>query len=225
MEKNPSEFKSDARPVESVSWHECKEFIKRLNSRLDGLDARLPTEAEWEYGCRAGTTTATFKGNLKIQGECNAPLLDTISWYGGNSGVDFDLKNGRDSSGWAGKQFEHTRAGTHPVGLKTVNPWGLHDMLGNVWEWCEDWFGEYEGGRAIDPTGPEEGSDRVIRGGSWFNFARHVRSACRFNLEPESRRLSLGFRFARGQEQEQGGHPGQGRGTRPGQGWQRRERK
>ena len=200
MGKNPSRFKSPDRPVETVSWDDCQKFIARLNGEMPGLQLRLPTEAQWEYACRAGTTAATYSGDLKIKGANNAPVLDEIAWYGGNSGVDFELKNGYDSSGWAEKQYEHRQAGSHPVALKAPNAWGLYDMLGNVWEWCEDWYADYSGADEIDPRGPAVGAGRVIRGGSWFDFARGVRAACRGHGGPGIRDDGLGFRCARVQE-------------------------
>ena len=123
-------------PVESVSWDDAKEFIEALNKLSGKKRFRLPTEAEWEYACRAGTTTAVYNGNMEILGERNAPILDSIAWYGGNSGVDYD--GGYDSSGWNEKQYEHSKAGVHPVGRKLPNSWGLYDMIGNVYEWVED---------------------------------------------------------------------------------------
>ena len=140
MGGNPSYFKHPKRPVEQVSWDDAQQFLQKMNARVSGLDLMLPTEAQWEYACRAGTDKATYGGPMQILGDYNAPVLDGIAWYGGNSGVGFELDNGVDSSGWSGKQYSHSRAGTRPVGLKTPNDWGLYDMLGNVWEWCADDF-------------------------------------------------------------------------------------
>ncbi len=143
MGSNPSYFVSPDRPVEQVSWDDCQEFLQKLNERVPVLKARLPSEAEWEQACRAGTQTATWLGDLEILGECNAPLLDEIAWYGGNSGQEYELENGYDSSGWPNKQYPHTKADTHPVRTKAASPLGLFDLLGNVYEWCMDWYGAY----------------------------------------------------------------------------------
>ena len=201
--KNPSEFKSDDRPVEQVSWDDCRGFIRELNALVPGLDVRLPTEAEWEHACRAGTVTATWVGDLEILGRNNAPVLDAVAWYGGNCGVGFELENGWDTTGdlWKEKQYEFSRGGTHPVMGKDPNPFGLYDMLGNVYEWCRDWQGAYPDGPVTDPTGPETGSFRVFRGGSWFVDARYVRAAYRYWYDPADRYDFLGLRLARGQEQ------------------------
>ena len=203
MQSNPSRFVSDDRPVEQVSWDDCGKFIGWLNRLLDGFEARLPTEAEWERACRAGTTAATWVGNLTLRGLHNAPELDAIAWYGGNSGVGFDLDNGQDSSGWSEKQYPHTRAGTHPVGLLQANPYGLHDMLGNVWEWCQDAAESlsepYAPEPAVDPVSPHQGANRVSRGGSWDGVARRVRAAYRDAFLPGDRFVGFGFRLAGGQ--------------------------
>ena len=158
---NPSKFKGADRPVEKVSWSDCDEWIRKANSMTGGLNLRLPTEAEWEYAARAGTTGPRY-------GE-----LDAIGWYDGNSGNQ-----------------------THPVSQKAANAWGLHDMIGNVWEWCSDWYGDYPTGNATDPRGPSSGSFRVRRGGSWVNVARVARSAFRFRNAPGNRSNNLGFRPA-----------------------------
>ncbi len=200
MGANPSSFEAPSRPVEQVSWDDCQEFVDRLNFRIRGLEVHLPTEAEWEYACRAGTETATWLGDLEILGQRNAPLLDEIAWYGGNSGVGLDPGVGVDSSGWNEKQHPHTRAATREVALKRPNPWGLYDMLGNVEEWCWDWQGTYQPEVAIDSEGPEGGAGRVIRGGSWFDGARSVRAAYRLWYHPGKRNHYLGFRLSRGQE-------------------------
>ncbi len=192
MGENPSRFQSPERPVEQVSWEDAKAFIEKLNSLLPDLELTLPSEAQWEYACRADTQTATYAGDLDILGELNAPLLDKIAWYAGNSGVDFELENGYDSSYWEEKQYQ--QAGTHPVALKQANAWGLYDMLGNIDEWCEDYWGDYSVEIQTNPTGVADGSSRVVRGGSWFNFARIVRAAYRNHYVPDYRGLKLGFR-------------------------------
>ncbi|MFO0606122.1 MAG: formylglycine-generating enzyme family protein [Polyangiales bacterium] len=199
MRSNPSHFVSADRPVEQVRWQECVEFLRALNGRVAGLGARLPTEAEWERACRAGATTATWVGDLEIYGESNAPVLDGLAWYGGNSGRGFELKNGADISNRREKQYPDTRAGTHPVGQKAANPLGFYDLLGNVWEWCSDWYRAYDVAPSIDPTGPELGTRRVLRGGSWSRQARNVRAATRNSYDPGYRYDYLGFRLARSQ--------------------------
>ena len=169
MGENPSEFTSDTRPVEEVSFDDVQAFLEKLEKEIPGIGLALPSEAQWEYACRAGSTTAIYTGELAILGMNNAPALDPIAWYGGNSGVDFDLDHGFDSSDWPEKQYDHKKAGTRPVGLKLPNSWGLYDMLGNVWEWCQDGPRDYEAEPVVDPSGPMDGSQRVLRGGSWSN--------------------------------------------------------
>jgi formylglycine-generating enzyme required for sulfatase activity len=198
MGNNPSRFKSPTRPVERVSWGDCQVFIERLNERIPDLDLSLPSEAQWEYACRAGTDTATYAGALEILGESNAPGLDLVAWYGGNSGVDFELEEGADSSSWSEKQYPHEKVGTHPVGLKQPNAWGLYDMLGNVDEWCIDGLRDYQDTPVKDPQGPlEDGGGRVFRGGSWSGSARVVRCSFRVAVGPGRRDFILGFRCAR----------------------------
>jgi formylglycine-generating enzyme required for sulfatase activity/3',5'-cyclic AMP phosphodiesterase CpdA len=152
-------------PVTKVSWFAAVSFCRWLAARAAwGHGARLPTEAEWEYACRAGTTARFWPGD----GEED---LDRVGWYGKNSG-----------------------RGTHPAGEKPANPWGLHDVHGNVRGWCADWFGAYPAEAQVDPAGPPSGDARVIRGGSWGNTARGARSAFRDWLDPDVRWRVLGFR-------------------------------
>ena len=165
MGNNPSNWKGDDLPVETVSWNDCQEFIRKLNSQYPGHNYRLPTEAEWEYACRAGTTTRFYSGDRDSD-------LDGVGWYDGNSSSK-----------------------THPVGQKRLNSWGLYDMHGNVWEWCQDWKGDYPSGSVTDPKGPSSGSYRVLRGGSWGNGPWYCRSAYRTGSNPDSRSYNLGFRL------------------------------
>ncbi len=173
MGGNPSAFQGDDLPVERVSWDDCQAFIKKVNAAL-GCGARLPTEAEWEYACRAGTTTAYFWGN---------------ALNGNRANCDGNYPCGTAKKG---PYLEKTT----PVGKYGANPWGLCDMHGNVWEWCADWYGEYPTGSVTDPTGPASGGSRVLRGGSWRNGARYCRSAYRSSSYPGLRDFSLGFRLS-----------------------------
>ncbi len=199
MGANPSQFKTPDRPVQRVSWEDCRKFIDTLNELEQGLDVRFPTEAQWEYACRAGTTTATYAGDLKILGENNAPLLDRIAWYGGNSGREFDLDNGWDISSWREKQYaSDKRAGSRRVGGRLPNAFGLHDMLGNVYECCADWKAAYPTSRVRNPDGPTGGDVRVLRGGSWFSHPGDVRAAYRYASHPSTSDSFTGFRLARG---------------------------
>lgn len=199
MGGNPSRFVSPDRPVEQVSWDDCQAFLGCLDVLLPGLGARLPTEAEWENACRAGTSAATWAGDLAILGLNDAPLLDEIAWYGGNCGVDFELTDGHTIS-WSEKQYDFVSGGSHPVGRKTANPLGIHDLLGNVWEWCSDHYGPYEECGVVDPVGVSSGSQRVRRGGSWGSPARRVRAAARLALGASEHEYGLGFRLVRGHQ-------------------------
>jgi formylglycine-generating enzyme required for sulfatase activity len=195
MGSNPSRFKGPNRPVEQVTWFDAVHFCNVL-SELAGLtphyrvasirrgdeggiiDAeveliegangyRLPTEAEWEYACRAGTTTAFSFGD-------DESMLAKHAWFDENSGF-----------------------GTHPVATKRSNAWGLFDMHGNVWDWCSDWYDAYPSGAVTDPQGPRSGTLRVLRGGSWFGFSRPCRAAFRLGRGPAGRDCDFGFRVAR----------------------------
>lgn len=198
---NPSRFQAPDRPVEQVSWDDVHErFLSRLDDGPDG--PRLPTEAEWERACRAGTVAGTWLGALEIDGDpdnsSNAPLLDGVAWYGGNSGHGFELDNGEDSSGWPNKQYHHRTAGSRPVAQRDPNPWGLFDVLGNVDEWCLDAGGTRSDGPVTDPPPADGGAVRVSRGGSWGSHARYCRAACRRWAPPDGRWRRRGFRLLRG---------------------------
>ena len=160
MGSNPSYFTGDAnRPVETVSWDACQQFIATLN-QLTGMNFRLPTEAEWEYAARGGNMT----GGYKYAGSND---INEIAWWDDNA-CDGVGENSPDY-------------GTHPVALKKANELGLYDMSGNVWEWCQDWYGPYSEEAQINPTGPETGTEHLHRGGSWINYARNCRVSCRFH--------------------------------------------
>jgi serine/threonine protein kinase/formylglycine-generating enzyme required for sulfatase activity len=166
---DPSEFKGAKNPVEGISWEDCQDFLEKLNDKVGKNMGkfRLPTEAEWEYACRAGSTTKYHFGDAEIR-------LTEYAWYDENS-----------------------RGKTHPVGQKKPNAWGLHDMHGNVSQWCQDRFGVYLQSEQEDPQGPSEGRCRVIRGGGWDADPHHCRSACRGLMEPRGFRLNnLGCRLA-----------------------------
>ena len=202
MGTNPARFQSPDRPVEQVSWEDCQSFIRAVRRANPELAVRLPTEAEWEYACRAGTETALPNGrDLIIYGHGNGPALDGIAWYGGNSSVGFDLTNGFDVSRLPERQYTGQMAGTHSVGEKNANARGFHDMIGNVFEWCSDWYrADFRG--TVDPentSSPQTFKDgitgRVSRGGGWISDARNCRSASRLGYQPSERNADQGFRL------------------------------
>jgi formylglycine-generating enzyme required for sulfatase activity len=181
-----------------TSWVDARNWLAKMNQKHPlpaGWKWDLPTEAQWEYACRAGTETALPNGPLTIKGDHNGPELEAIAWYGGNSSVGYK-DNGVDTSGWKDKRYPGGTAGAREVGLKQANAWGLHDMIGNVWEWCTDWYGDYPSGATSDPTGPTNGSDRVFRGGGWEFRAALCRSAVRVWGTPGERGDGCGFRPA-----------------------------
>ena len=163
MGDNPSKIKGGKLPVTNISWEDCHEFIKKLNKKTNG-EYRLPSEAEWEYACRAGTTTAYSFGD-------NITPKDAI--YGGSA-----------------------IGAPAAIGSYKPNAFGLYDMHGNVWEWCEDWFKELPQETTIDPKGPTTSAGRVLRGGSFY-WESSVRSSSRADFPPTSRNFDFGFRLAR----------------------------
>jgi formylglycine-generating enzyme required for sulfatase activity len=172
--KNPSYFLGDLqRPVEKVSHVDAVAYCSALTQRErqvgrlpPGYEYRLPSEAEWEYACRAGTTNFFSFGDATAE-------ADPFAWT-----------------------QENSQASTHPVGQKRPNPWGLHDIHGNVWEWCLDWFGEYPAMDVTDPVGPARGKFKVFRGGGWNNEAQFARSANRFMMAPSNSIYFVGFRIS-----------------------------
>ena len=149
--------------MEEVSWDDCQEFIRKLNS-LTGQSFRLPTEAEWEFAARGGN---------KSRGYAGSNTIDNVAWY-----------------------WENSNSQTHNVANKTANELGLYDMSGNVWEWCQDWYGSYTSSSQTNPTGPLSGSRRVRRGGSWFDSAGRCRVSYRSYFTPADGSGDLGLRLA-----------------------------
>ncbi len=168
MKKNPSTEEDANFPVNRVSWNDCQEFIKKLNKLTGKKGFRLPTEAEREYACRAGTSTKVYFGADPSDEE-----YEKHAWLRTNSEGEL-----------------------HVVGSLKSNPWGLYDILGNVWEWCSDWYGPYKAGDQTDPQGPETGTEKVFRGGSWMARPIWIRAADRGKFTPENRRNTGGLRVA-----------------------------
>jgi uncharacterized protein (TIGR02996 family) len=162
----PGFQQSDRHPVVFVDWKDAQAMAAWLTRKEKGMVYSLPTEAQWEYACRAGTATMYFWGD-------DADRLGEYAWFQENSGKE-----------------------THPVETKKPNPWGLWQMPGNVWEWCQDWYDDYTEGDARDPKGAARGTFRVLRGGGWLNDSSFFRSAYRVRNYPSFRRASYGFRLA-----------------------------
>lgn len=185
MANRPAHFQGDKLPVEKVSFGEALEFCQKLSALAEekaaGRKYRLPTEAEWEYACRAGTSTPFSFGEALNGKQAN--------------------HNGAQPYGTAsaGPNLEKTT----PVGSYAPNAWGLYDMHGNVWEWCADWYGPLEVDEAIDPSGADKGTGRVLRGGSWANAGKNCRAADRYGYDPTSRKNYLGFRVVLVLEKDQ----------------------
>ena len=182
MGSNPSNFKGTQQPVESVSWDDCQDFIRKLNQQT-GQRFRLPTEAEWEFAAKGGKKSAGFE----YSGSDN---LDNVGWYWENSGVR------RLSGDWDYDKIKANNCKPHDVKTKQANELGLYDMSGNVWEWCQDWYGDYPSSGQTNPTGPASGSGRVGRGGGWFDDARFCRVSFRNYYAPDGRGSILGLRLA-----------------------------
>ena len=174
MGGNPSSFKGTELPVDSVSWDDAQRFINKLNGMKPELQLCLPTEAQWEYACRAGTTTPFSFGNNINTDQVN---------YNGNSPYNKGRKG----------EFRNR---TVEVKAFPPNAWGLYQMHGNVWEWCQDWYEAYPHQPVTAPKGAVSGADRVLRGGSWIDGGRHCRSASRNALDPASGLSDCGFRLA-----------------------------
>ncbi len=171
---NPEFPQTETHPVTCLSWNDVQKFIEWLTGK-EGKTYRLPTETEWEYACRAGTTTPFYTGNC----------------------ISTDQANYDGTHPMPGCPEGEYRKGPVEVESFEPNPWGLHDMHGNVWEWCQDKYKrDYPSGRVTDPKGPTSGWERVLRGGSWHNYAGHIRSALRYRYYPDKWLNYSGFRLA-----------------------------
>jgi formylglycine-generating enzyme required for sulfatase activity len=192
MGTNPSEFKGDNLPVETVSWFDAAEYCNKRSQKegltpaytINGTNVtwnqnangyRLPTEAEWEYACRAGTTTPFSTGNNITTDQAN---------YDGN----YPYNNNAEGE---------YRDKPTPAGSFAPNAWGLYDMHGNVYEWCWDWYGNYSSGAQTNPAGAVSGACRVMRGGSWYDVGQSLRSAYRGIYLPSDGHFDIGLRLAR----------------------------
>ena len=188
-------------PVYYVSWEDAMEFCRKLTGKERAAKRlprdtiySLPTESQWEYACRAGTKTTTYAGDMVVLGENNAPVLNDIAWYGGNCGVGY---KGRGwTTNFPNRAFPGRVGGPRRVGQKQPNAWQLRDMLGNLYEWVEDWSGYYPQRDVTDPRGPDRGEKKLFRGGAWKHLATMSRAARRFEDVPTIRLNYIGFRVA-----------------------------
>ena len=177
MGSNPSKYAGYDKPVDKVSWEDCQVFLKELN-KIVGKQFRLPTEAEWEFAARGGIKSRGYKysGSNKIK---------DVAWI--------------DSNTWLAKsktEDGHSGLGSRDVKTKQPNELGIYDMSGNIWEWCQDWYGMYDGNAQTNPGGVSTGKQKVRRGGSWFNDGRGARVSMRAGSAPDKRDESIGFRLA-----------------------------
>ena len=185
MGSNPSHFnKCDQCPVERVSWGDVQVFLKKLNTKFPGKNYRLPTEAEWEFAAQGGTS---YKG-YEYSGSQD---LNEVGWFSENSG------DKRLSGGSKSELLTQNNCKTRPVGQKKANELDLFDMSGNVWEWCADWYGTYPSEAQANPTGPASGSNRILRGGSYYDFPQDCRMAVRNSDTPDAGGSDTGFRVVR----------------------------
>ena len=175
MGMNPGRFQGEINPIDKVSWEDAQKFIAKMNGLKAELKLCLPTEAQWEYACRAGTDTSFFCGDQ----------------------IDSNLVNCNGSYPYDGDRKIGNMPGV--IGVKDLpcNDWGLYQMHGNVWEWCQDWYGQYSLNSVTDPQGPSSGTGRVLRGGSWYQRDRYCRSAFRLHNVPTKSYYNFGFRLAR----------------------------
>lgn len=173
MGKESGKNKNQENPVENISRNDCDLFLKKMTSFISDISFSLPTEAQWEFACRGGTTDP-FSFGITVSPE-------QVNYNG--------------EYPYLGEEKGLNRGGTVIVKSLPPNPWGLYEMHGNIWEWCNDWYGEYETGNVIDPCGPAEGTYRVLRGGSAFSGAADCRSAARSRCHSEGRYRRNGFRF------------------------------
>ena len=197
MIENPSRYNGYKRPVECVSWHDCQEFIRRLNE-LTGERFRLPTEAEWEFAARGGNKSKDYRYS-------GSNILNDVGWYWKNSG-DNSLDCSEDTFTCFEDDprlddylfFDKSKAYTHEVASKSPNELGIYDMSGNVYEWCNDWYDAdyYTNCPKRNPQGPDTGTFRVNRGGSWVNAVEGCRNAARSACSPDSKYSNIGLRLA-----------------------------